>query len=139
MSVQTEQAPFGFVEEIWGVEKFGGFTEGEPEDLFLPTTSGLYCCMVTPEGQFLYSMESYYEESNIINAVMINEDELLLSFYTFDDESGNSINKLVILNLETKEEKMMIDLKSVQVFDICTLPGQPGGGKFFILHTGKGI
>lgn len=84
-------------------------------------------------------MESYYEGSNIINAVVINEDELLLSFYTFDDESGKSVSKLVILNLETKEEKMMIDLKSTQVFDICSLPGHPGGGKFFILHTGKGI
>ncbi len=84
-------------------------------------------------------MESWYEGFNIINSVVINKSELLLSFYTFDDDSCESFNKLVILNHETREEKMIIDLKSVQVFDIGTLPGNTGGDKFFILHTGKGI
>jgi hypothetical protein len=47
MTVQTDVAPFGFVEEIWGVEKFLGYEGAETEELFLPTTDGLYVCMIT--------------------------------------------------------------------------------------------
>ena len=137
MTVQTDVAPFGFVEEIWGVEKFLGYEGAETEELFLPTTDGLYVCMITQTGQFLYSMESYYEGLNVINALVINEDELVLSFFQIED--NESLNKVVIFNLETKQEKMVIDLKSAQIFDICTIPGNPGGEKYFMMHTGKGI
>ena len=69
--------------------------EGEPQILYIPTTNGLYCCMVTEQGQFMYNMESFYEGVNVTNSVIINEDELLCSLET------EEWKKLVILNLET--------------------------------------
>lgn len=58
-------------------------------------------------------MESYYDGINVTNAVVINEDELLIS--TLNEGQ----NKLVILNLETKEERIVIAPEAaVQVLDI---------------------
>jgi len=79
-------------------------------------------------------MESYYDGQNVTNATVINEDELLLSLFM------EGRNKLVILNLDTKEEKVVIAPDQAVCFlDICKIPGNPGGGNFYILHTGKGI
>ena len=73
--------PFGEVESIWAVEKFELFAEGEPQTLFVPTTNGLFICFIYPSGEFSYCMESYYDGVNVTNAVIINEDELLLSLF----------------------------------------------------------
>lgn len=53
-------------------------------------------CVIYATGDFAYCMESYYEDKNVTNAIVINEDELLLSLFM------EGQNKLVILNLETK-------------------------------------
>lgn len=89
------EQPFGHVDNVWGVEVFSMRAEGEPQILYIPTTNGLYCCMVTEQGQFMYNMESFYEGVNVTNSVIINEDELLCSLET------EEWKKLVILNLET--------------------------------------
>lgn len=44
------EQPFGQVQNIWGVEVFGTRPEGEPQIVFIPSTNGLYQCMVTPQG-----------------------------------------------------------------------------------------
>ena len=66
--------------------------------------------------------------------MVINEDELLISLFV------EGQNKLVILNLDSKEEKVVIaPEQAVYFLDICKVPGNPGGGNFYIMHTGKGI
>ena len=112
-SVEMIEPPFGQVECVWAIEKFETYAEGEPQTIFLPTTGGLFICVLHDTGDFAYCMESYYDGINVTNAVVINEDELLIS--TLNEGQ----NKLVILNLETKEERIVIAPEAaVQVLDI---------------------
>ena len=129
------QEPFGPIENIWGVEVFGEVNDlTEPQMLFCPTSSGMYQCMLTAQGYFMYCMESYYEGVNVSNSVVINDDEMLLSLQSDD------WNKLVILNLDTREEKVVIKPDpSIYFIDIIPIPSNPGDTPYFILHTGKGI
>ena len=79
----------------------------------------------------MYCMESYYEGTNVINAKEINEDEMLLAL------CNEGENKLVILNLDTREEKVVIKPdECVFILDMIKIPSNPN---FFALHTGKGI
>lgn len=82
----------------------------------------------------MYNMESFYEGINVTNSVIINEDELLISLQT------EKWNKLVILDLETREEKVVIEpSNAVDILDICRIPCNEGEAPYFILHTCKGI
>ena len=83
----------------------------------------------------MYCMESFYEGFNVTNAVVVNTDEMLVS-YTTDEEQ----TKLVIINLDTKEEKIMIHPDSAAYFhDIQRIPCNHGCSNYFIVHTGKGL
>ena len=53
--------PFGGVENIWGACVFYPRPEGEPQTIFVFTTNGLYQCVLTPQGHFMYCMEAFYE------------------------------------------------------------------------------
>ena len=122
------------MESVWAIEKFETYAEGEPQTLFVPTTNGIFISVIYPTGDFAYCMESYYDGINVTNALVLNEDELLLSTL----HEGQ--NKLIILNLETKQERIIISPEAAVYFlDICKIPGSPGGCNFYILHTGKGI
>ena len=59
----------------------------------------------------MYCMESFYEGYNVTNAVVVNEDEMLISYSSQEGQT-----KLVILNLDTKEEKIMIHPDSAAYF-----------------------
>ena len=79
----------------------------------------------------MYCMESFYEKQNVTNCMMINEDEMLISLQ----------NKMVIYNLDTQMEKVVLESDSGQAFfiDMCMIPQNPGSNPYFILHTGRGI
>lgn len=53
--------PFGRVENIWGVTVFNPRPEGEPQTVFVPSTNGMFQCVVTLQGHFMYCMESFFE------------------------------------------------------------------------------
>ena len=57
--------------------------------------------MLTPQGHFMYCMESFYEGLEVTNCKELNEEELLLSIQ-------QEQQKLVIFNLDTREEKLII-------------------------------
>ena len=143
--VDTISSPFGEVENTWGVEVLGVRPEGEPQVIFIPTTNGLYQCSVTPQGQLIYLMESYYEGFNVTNSVLLNEDEMLVSLERYEeDENGqeSSWYKLVILDLDTRGEKIVIAPEAaVNILDICKIPcfGGEDENPYFIMHTGKGL
>ena len=107
--------PFGDeIENIWGVETVGMF---ESEIFYTPTTNGLYECQLNEEGQILYTTTSFFMGINVTNSVLINEDELLVSLQTDD------WNKMVILNLETQQEKVIIEPENaIYCLDICKVP-----------------
>ena len=67
------------------------------------------------------------------NACLINEDEVLCAIQ--DERSG----KLVIVNLDTRQEKIIISPDTVYFLDIVRIPSFDDQSPFFILHTGKGI
>ena len=95
---------------------------------------GLKEGVITPEGSFMYCMESYYVGINVTNSVVINDDEMLLSI------QKKNANKLVIFNLETKEEKVVIKPENgVYILDIQKVPFSDSEHAFFMMHTGKGI
>jgi len=50
-------------------------------------------------------------------------------------------NKMVILNLDTRSEKIVIEAQSGSAYfiDMIKIPQSPGADTYFILHTGKGI
>ena len=134
--------PFGPVANTWGVEVFNMRPEGEPQVVFIPSTNGLYQCSVTPEGQFVYSMEVFYEGINVTNSVFINEDQMLISLQFDEDGDGDEEwNKLVILDLDTREELVVIAPEAaVNILDICRIPcADLEENPYFILHTSKGI
>ena len=82
----------------------------------------------------MYCMEQYYEGKNVTNAVHIGGDELLLSLQTEQE------NKLVILNIETKEERVVIEPQNgTYILDISKIPDSGDEFPFFIMHTGKGL
>ena len=131
---QVVERPFGYVDSVWNIEPYTLYTEGEPHTLFIPTTSGMYQCALTPQGQFMYTMESYYEGISVTNSVVINEDEMLLSLHT------EEWNKLVILNLDTRQEKVILEPESAAYYiDLATIPRNPDFPLYFIAHTGKGV
>ena len=81
-------------------------------------------------------MESYYEGHNVSNVRLINQDEMLVSYTNTQDQS----TKLVIINLDTKQEKVLIHPDASAYFlDIAMIPSSPGSSPFFIVHTGKGL
>ena len=66
-----------------------------------------------------------------MNSKEVNENELLVSLQT------SEVNKLVIFNLDTGEEKVVIEPESATHFlDMCRIPC---AGNFFMLHTVKGL
>ena len=82
----------------------------------------------------MYTMESYYEGISVTNSVVINEDEMLLSLHT------EEWNKLVILNLDTRQEKVILEPESAAYYiDLATIPRNPDFPLYFIAHTGKGV
>lgn len=87
----------------------------------------------------MYSMESFYEGLNVTNSVFIDEDTMLVSL----ESSEEDWNKLVILDLETREEKVVISPDAAYtILDICRIPLNPTDEEknpYFIMHTGKGI
>ena len=83
-------------------------------------------------------MQSYYEGANVTNSVFINEDEMLVSLELYEDD--DSWHKLVILDLDTSEEKIVISPEAaVNILDICRIPCGEGESPYFIMHTGKGL
>ena len=82
----------------------------------------------------MFTLESFYEGHNVNNAVAINEDDLLVSLHK------KGWNKFIIFNLETKDEKIVIDEEDAYfALDIIKIPSSPAGAPFFIAHTGKGL
>ena len=65
----------------------------------------------------MYCMESFYVKQNVTHAMMINEDEMLIALE----------NKMVILNLDTREEKNVLEADSglAFFFDMCKIPQNP--------------
>lgn len=59
-NVQVIDEPFGMVESVWAVEVFQGRPDGEPQTIFMPSTNGMFQCILTEGGQFMYCMESFY-------------------------------------------------------------------------------
>lgn len=127
----VDPPPFGEVENIWGCCIFYPRPEGEPQTVFIPTTNGLYQCVVTQQGHFMYCMEAFYEGCNVTDCALIDEDEMLVSLQ----------NKMVILNLDTRSEKIVLEAESgiAYFIDMAKIPQSPGADPYFILHTGKGI
>ena len=125
------ERPIGDVDNIWGVEVYNYAREGDNQTVFVPSSNGIFQCVITPHGQFIYCMESFYEGQNVTNCMLINEDEMLVSLPT----------KLVILNLDTRQEKILIQADSGAAYfiDMCKIPTNPGEPDYFIVHTGKGI
>ena len=82
----------------------------------------------------MYTMESWYEEISVTNSIVVNEDELLLSLHT------EEWDKLVIFNLETRQEKIIVEPESAVYFiDLRAIPRNPDFPFYFIAHTAKGI
>ena len=69
---QTMTSIFGEVDNIWGIELLANPCPGEPQMLMIPTSSGMYQCILTQLGQLLYCMESFFEGSNVTNVVVVN-------------------------------------------------------------------
>jgi len=63
----------------------------------MPSSGGLFPCILTDDGMFMYLMQSHFLDINVTNCVVINVDEVLCSLQHED------WNKLVILNLDTLE------------------------------------
>ena len=83
-------------------------------------------------------MQSYYEGTNVTNSVFINEDEMLVSLELYEDDE--SYHKLVVLDLDTSEEKIVISPEAaVNILDICRIPCTEDENAYFIMHTGKGL
>ena len=79
-------------------------------------------------------MESYYEDISVTNSVVVSEDELLLSLHT------DEWDKLVILNLDTREEKVIVQPESADYYiDLRAIPRSPDFPFYFIAHTARGI
>ena len=123
------------MDSILGVEVFEPRPEGEPQTLFLPSTNGVYMAVITPDGNFIACMgEEYYPGVNVSNAVILNEDEMLLSI------QEEAASRLVIINLDTKEETVIIEPdKDFQVLDMCKIPMLQGEPSYFIMHSARGI
>ena len=68
------------------------------------------------------------------NSVLINEDELLVSL------QKDEWCKIVILNLDTQTEKVIIEPENaVYCLDMAKVPQIDGMPPYFIMHTGKGL
>ena len=82
----------------------------------------------------MYTMEAFYEGINVTNAVEANEDELIISLQTEEQ------NKLVIVNIDTKEEKIIIEPESATYFlDMVKIPSSTESQDYFLFHTAKGL
>ena len=113
----------------------GASPADQPQMLMIPTSSGMYQCILTQFGHLMYCMESFYEGQNVTNARVVNEEEMLVSYTT-----SEGATKLVIINLETREEKVVIHPDASAYFlDLRKIPSSPGSSPFFIVHTGKGL
>ena len=125
------EEPFGSVENISGICVFELRPENEPQTVFIPSTNGLYQCVVTPQGHFMYCMESFYEGKNVMNCKMIDEDQMLVCLQ----------ERMIILNLDTRAEKIVLEAESGTAFfiDMCKIPQNPGTNPYFIVHTGRGV
>ncbi len=132
------EQPIGELDNIWALELFTPRPEGEPQSLFLPSTNGLYLCVLTPTGQFMYCMESYYEGINVTNAVQIDEDEMLVSIIENDTQM-----KVCKIHLDTREETIIVPATdNFYVLDISLIPFSTDDScfsSFFLMHTGRGI
>ena len=85
------------------MEVFEPRPEDSPQTIFLPSTEGVYMAVITPDGNFIACMgEEYYPGVNVSNAVILNEDEMLLSI------QEEAASRLVIINLDTKQETVII-------------------------------
>lgn len=100
----------------------------------MPTDSGLFPCILTTEGQFLYLMQSHFLDQSVTNCCVINADEVLCSI------QSETLNRLVILNLETFEEKTLIEPdNALYILDILKIPSGELNLPYFFMHTAKGI
>lgn len=69
--------------------------------------------------------------------MLINEDEVLISLQDMEDQSQC---RLVILNLDTREEKIVLELdNAIYCIDICKIPCRPDLPLFVIMKTVNGI
>ena len=69
--------------------------------------------------------------------MLINEDEVLVSLQDMEDQSQC---RLVILNLDTREEKIVLELdNAIYCIDICKIPSRPDLPLFVIMKTVNGI
>ena len=85
-------------------------------------------------------MEVYYEGFNVTNSVFIDEDHMLVSLEHYEEETEDEWHKLVILDLDTREEKVVIEPEAaVNILDICRIPSGEDENPYFIMHTGKGL
>ena len=48
-NVQVVEQPFGYVDAVWNIEPYT-YTEGQPQDIFVPTTRGMFLCALTAQG-----------------------------------------------------------------------------------------
>ena len=79
-------------------------------------------------------MQSHFLGINVTNCTVLNEDEVLCSLQSDD------CNKLVVLNLDTLEVKIVIDTDvAIYFLGIGKIPSSDKNFPYFILHTGKGI
>lgn len=96
---------FGEVDNICGIELLARPSgPNDPQLMLVATSSGMYQCMVTNLGHLMYCMEVYFEGENVTNVCSINDEDFLVSYTTLSD----GLTKLVIFNLDTREEKVMI-------------------------------
>ena len=111
--------------------------DDSPQLMLIPCTKGLFQCMLTQQGHFMYCMEAYYQNINVSRAVLINDDEVLVSLQDIEDQSQC---RLVILNLDTREEKIVLKPdNAIYCIDICKIPSRPDLPLYVIMKTVNGI
>ena len=119
------------IENVWGI---CAVEMDAPQLFYAPTTNGLYELSLNDDGQFVYAFVSFFNGTNVTNAIFINEDEMLVSLQTGQE------NKMVIFNLDTHVSKVIIDPENgVYCMDICKIPQTQGMDPYFIIHSGKGL
>ena len=134
-AVEIIEKPFGEVDNIWAAEVIPFRPDGEPQQLLMPSERGLFPCIVTEDGNFLYMMQSHFLDQNVTNCAVIDEDRVLCSI-----QEPNNEGRLVILNLDSFEEIVVIQ-PDVQMYilDITRFSSGDGVSNYFILHTGRGV
>ena len=64
------------IENVWGI---CAVEMDAPQFFYTPTTNGLYELSLDNDGQFVYSFVSFFNGINVTNAILINQDEMLVT------------------------------------------------------------